>query len=319
MTVRRREGEGTVGRGTLDPGHAPAAKARGVRPYGYVLLAAWAVAVLLACTSVTRLTTGPASALTIQVRFEGALIPGDKVKISVGVFKNGDAAEFSGGQRLTVNDVTIHEHDSGDQHTPPTREVTIPRPSSEGGYTLAYSDEHGNRTVAYFPAPRSDLTVLDLAPEASVPVPAPLVPGAPAPTATSAATTPLPRQPRPPTLADAPLTVRYTTPYPPDMLRTSATERPKAVSVSAFAFGTCPGEAAAQCGPITGYNQEMTGSVAISDEHDPYGFGFERFEPGPGSIKVSLNIQWPVKDSGFADLTATFGDTAVVPITWVYP
>lgn len=132
--------------------------------------------------------------------------------ISVYINLDSQPAILGAGQRLTCNGVLVRRPDTNAQgYGFPEGTVTVPRQPPGGRYIFVYTDERGRQTTVVVPAPLMDFAITSLAASARVPIPRRVDRG---PTAA----TPTPGQPRPPELADAPLTVRYTVPYPADSL-----------------------------------------------------------------------------------------------------
>jgi hypothetical protein len=279
-----------------------------------LLVVACAIPFVLACTQVTTLDKAPASALRIYVRFQGALVAGSLTTVDVNVSDDkGSQVAFTGGQRIAVDGVTIPEQDSGNQHAPPVRSATVGREAPGGSYTLSYTDEHGHETIVAIPGPRENFALLDPAPGAHVPLPTPVGAGKGMPTPPA---TPPPYQPRPPELADRPLTIRYGLPFLPDALPPGTGNFPSRYQVRGDASGPC----ASKWPQYNGVRFDASppnGSFAIDDASFIYGAGFETLAPGPGTLWLAADATWYVPDSGFAQLNVEYFDTVIELITWV--
>jgi hypothetical protein len=62
-----------------------------------------------------------------------------------------------------------------------------------------------------------------------------------------------------------------------------------------------------------GTDQRPTGVYALTD---PFGYGFEPFQPGPGTVYILLAAQWTPEPSGFAGLHVSLMSQARNAITW---
>lgn len=301
----------------MDPQSPPVASGRRARrSSGWSLLAATcALPLLLGCLKLTTLTSAPAARLSLQATFDGALVPSAMTVISVYINLDSQPAILGAGQRLTCNGVLVRRPDTNAQgYGFPEGTVTVPRQPPGGRYIFVYTDERGRQTTVVVPAPLMDFAITSLAASARVPIPRRVDRG---PTAA----TPTPGQPRPPELADAPLTVRYTVPYPADSL----TVEPNSTiedAVVATAQGARKEGAPPECLQVQsdGYPSNgvvnATGEATVADTQLPYGVGFENLAPGPGSIDVKMYVMRYVPATGFASFHVFFRDDASIPVTW---
>jgi hypothetical protein len=133
---------------------------------------------------------------------------------------------------------------------------------------------------------------------------------------------PAPNTPRPPTLADTPLTVRYGLPYlPSDVAGRQAIGQPARYAVGPFAQGLCTSQWPHCAGVVsgdTGLGHDVpTGSATIDDSSYLWGLGFETLAPGPGVIGAKVLVGWDVPSPGLLDCYVQFDDDTSAPITWV--
>jgi hypothetical protein len=257
--------------------------------------------------------------------FDGALLPSAMAVIHVSVSMGDYSVIFGAGQRLTCNGVFVTQPDTRTTVIGTLAgTVTVPRQPPGGRYTFVYTDERGRQTTAVVPAPRVDFAITSPAAGARVPIPRRV-------DRRPTAITPTPNVSRPPELADAPLTVRYTVPYPAASLirvPTSNMDDPNMEdSVVASAHGACKEDVLKEDIPpeclqlhSDGQNAtgvvDATGEATIADTHLPFGVGFENLAPGPGSVDVNMSVMWFLPATGFASFHVIFHDDASNPVTW---
>ena len=172
---------------------------------------------------------------------------------------------------------------------------TVPRPPTEGSYTIVYTDEGGHQTTVVVPAPARDLTITSPAADAQLPIPLP----------------------------GAQLVARYTIPFP----ATSPLSQPRfSTDVFVGVEGPCKAgrsdgtpASAPSCINIGSAQQAPTGSAVISDTGVAPGFGhgFDNLAAGPGEMYVNMSVAGDLPSSGFASVHVSFDDVASIPITWV--
>jgi hypothetical protein len=298
-----------------------------------LVVAAVFIPVILACTNVTTLENPLASALQIYVHFSGALIPGTTTTVSVGVSDQyGNPVALKGSQRLTINGITIPEQDAGQiQRMGPPNPATIARVAAgANAYLFTYDDGHGHQTAVRIPAPRTDFALLQPAAGSQVPLPRPVQARGTGGQPTATLATPVSGGPRPPALADTPLTMRYGLPYLLDDLPVSASTGdgyPAGLDRYTIRFhltGVC-GSHWVYCGVFsvdgdataTHGRTVPTGTWSIDDRGTGWGSGFETLVAGPGAIEALADVQWQVPATGFNGFLVELSDTVRAPITWV--
>ncbi len=273
-------------------------------------LALLPVLLALACTNTVSLASAPAASLQVSIHFEHALVAGATTRVTVGIFTepNTYVDQFTGGQTLAIDGVALR----------PGGSATIPRqaPGGVGFYTFTYTDEHGQQTVMHIPAPQVDFAVLAPTAGSRVLLPRPVGAGRNRTGATPIPTPADPSQPRPPQLADAPLTVRYTLPYPLASVPQDSNDSHRyEVGVGAYApaWPACPPSVQNRL-----VVSPVSGTATIDDSSFAWGTGFETRAPGPRHIVASMGLHLHLPAPGFSAFTAFFdGDSVSVPITWV--
>lgn len=257
-----------------------------------------------------NLDKAPAASLRLYIIFSHALVPGPTTDVSVYIntAPNSYVQQFTGGQTLTIDGVSFGARGS----------ASIPRHPQGGAgfYALTYTDEHGKQTIAHIPAPQTDLAILQPTPGGRVPLPRLAKTSHPQPVATLPTYPSDQYLPRPPELADTPLTVRYTLPYtpasPPDATGNATTSYDVLLSARSQCASGWP-----RCDPRIDVDEHTpTGTVTFDDKSRPYGHGFETFATGPVTITASMEFRWRAPDSGFQSLDVNFyNNTASAPIT----
>lgn len=153
-----------------------------------------------------------------------------------------------------------------------------PRQPSGGTYRFTYTDEQGITTTANIPVPAGSFVVLS--PKAGEKVAIP---------------------------TSNTLDIHYTVPTPPPGGSVSMNE----VSAS------CGGGDIPPCGDVAYGDVFVTGKTVSGGDGIFHLTGdFTQFQPGPGSVSVSIGVHVPVDQSGFAGVNATFIDGFAPPITW---
>ncbi|HEV8193327.1 MAG TPA: hypothetical protein VGP82_17830 [Ktedonobacterales bacterium] len=278
----------------------------------------------LACTSTMRLASAPASSLRMSIRFDLALVPAQTTVSAWLQTNQGTPVALTGGQTLAIDGVPLVA-DEGNSHF----HTTVPHRAPGGpDYTFTYTDEQGHHTVVHIPAPQADFAVLEPTAGSQVPLPRPVGASRARPVATPTPNLADPYQPRPPALADTPLTVRYTLPYQPESVlqEPGPTDTPNQYVVQLSVFGPCahPGAfpqgcatVGSMCDVVIKDQTAPTGSATVDDRDKAWGLGFETCAPGPGEIRMSTFIAWNVPTAAFGGFYVQFTGVAKAPITWV--
>jgi hypothetical protein len=237
-------------------------------------------------------TCAPASTLSLEGHFDGALLPGAQVTIRLRIADaaHGQDVALTNQQFFTVNGVRVPEPPppSGQTTIPFVRFVTVPRQPPGGSYRFVYTDERGQQTTFVVPAPQADFVVTSPAPMAHVPIPAP---------------------------SSGALTVHYTVPFPVSAFPSTPTsELPPVHYTEDTVMATASGS----------FQSGFAGTVLASDQQSPTGTvtivntGFQHLVSGPGTIRVSATVAWfLLARAGFAAIQMGFHDTVEVPIFWV--
>jgi len=286
---------------------------------------------------VNRATTAPAASLVLEINLTQWATPGqgqasaDMTKVQVGIYQTRSVqsctpsgptpgpsvtptvcpgcATPGAGVSLPACPVALSEHQSlsvngtvfpylGDPNAlSSSSAVQVPRQPPGGEYDFVYTDERGQKTRFSLPAPDATLAVTAPTPGQTVPIP----------TGPRAVPTAIPPGPGAPDLVNSPLTIRYTAPTFP----AGATAAVTGEAVCGDLFG--PGDA---CGRVTGALAPATGTYSLTDATTGYGYGFETFQPGPGSVWIDLIAHWTPAPAGFAGLRVGLHATVYSSITW---
>lgn len=305
---------------------------------GMITAASWCAKV-----EVNRATTAPVASLVLEITLTQSAIPGqasaDTTRIQVGTYQTRSvqscitpgstpsatsgpsvtptgcsscvppgaslslpgcpvAVALSGHQALSVNGMVFPF--LGDPKAASySSTVQVPHQSPGGEYTFVYTDERGQQTRFSLPAPNAALVVTAPAPGQTVSIP----------TSPRAMPTPFPPGPRAPDLVNSPLTIRYTAPT-----------FPAEATVTVTGQADCGDGHGIACGIVLGAHvPSATGAYTISDANTGYGYGFEAFKPGPGSVWITLNAEWTAAPAGFAGIRVGLQENAYSLITWGQP
>jgi hypothetical protein len=247
--------------------------------------------------------------LYVYVSLQRALAPGPYTLVSVQMAnRDGVGLVLTGREAVTVNGVAVPLQGKG-----AARATLIGRVApGAGSYTLIYTDGQGRRTTVHIPGPQQEFAVLQPTPGEHLALPAlATAPAVPTPGPTL--------QPRPPSLAHLPLTVRTTLPFLPTPPSADAHAKLEHYSIAASALGPCaPGWS--RCQPVITQAGEgapfPTGTVTIDDRAAPWGDGFETLAPGTGEVEATVSATWTLDDVGFAQFSAQYFDLVNVPVLW---
>ena len=302
-----------------------------------------AVPLMLACgVRFTTLSHVAARDLTLQVSVFGKDVSDPTVIVQVRYLVAGYAGVpyISSAHTLTCNGVPI-------PLTTRINAATVPRQPPGGAYTLVYTDDQHQRTTLTVPVPRGAFAITAPAEGAHIKIPQPpaasgagfTTGGSSAPILTTSLAA-LDPTPAPPTTPTAP--PMNATPTPPATLSPSAsptaggtpTRGPDRVGqppiIFRYTVPTIPTSATAnleltarcgqvgglQCGMISGFARQMTGTFALTDSSVAPGYGFESFVPGPGELDAKLTAGWALPSSGFKQARVDYSDQVAIHVTW---
>jgi hypothetical protein len=279
-----------------------------------------------ATAPLVRVTAAPAGSLFLQIRMQES--PDGATTFSVSTYQAGGVGSclttsscnyvaLSGHQSLTVNGTRFPT--IGDPHAAQyTDSVGVPQLPPGGTYVFVYTDERGQQTR--FSLPIGGIAITAPATGTTVPIPA-----GPRGTPTTGPAS----GPRTSDQVHQPLTIRYTlptvSPWPagagaPSYARCGNLNwsDPSACAIvqGEVECGDPNGLGPYSCGLFHGTDQQPTGVYTLTDDGTAYGYGFETFQPGPGTVSISLIAQWTSEPPGFAGLRLFLLDLARSDITW---
>jgi hypothetical protein len=262
-----------------------------------LLLALWACG---RGSLITVITHRPASDLRLALTIRGQYQHTPTVSMQVQIFDGASPQTvfLPNGAHLTCNGGDI-------KPTPETLVHLCSRQAPGGTYQIAYADEHGAVTTLLVPVPYGEFAIRSPQVGAVVQIP-----------------------------TNGALEVRFATPIPTGgMVSFGSTTAwcgvaptlcgavmldpthfayptPSVAPASAATSTVATGCAAAPAPQTPLVTMSEGGGVAVLTGD------YSAFQPGPGTIDVSMTVCETPGNTGFASATVTFSDTLSVPITW---
>ena len=259
--------------------------------------ASFALIFLMTCGPMRTLEHAPANIASISIRILDQYTTAAQVTLFA-TFSDGQGLfALSGNQAFTCDGVILPQGSQG------LGSILLNRQPPGGAYHCIYTDDQGKTSPITVPVPPGNLAITSPLPGAAIPIPAsdqPTPEGSPTPLFRALETT------------DS-LTIGYTVPT-----------LPAGATIGMFSIAAECGSLAdpIACGTITICNVTNTqalasGSCTSSGTNEPYGYGFERFSPGPGAISLMSNFNWFAAVATFHSLRIEYADKQSIPIIWV--
>ena len=259
--------------------------------------ASLALIFVMACGPLRTLEHAPATIIYLSIRIQDQYTTAAQVTLLASFSDGQGLFALSGDQALTCDGVILPQGSQG------LGSILLNRQPPGGAYHCIYTDDQGKTSPVTVPVPSGNLAITSPAPGTAIPIPA-------------SAQTPTPEGSPTPffhTLESTdPLTIDYTVPT-----------LPADVTANLSIGAECGSPAAPDaCGMVNGcavyaVHELASGSCTFSDANAPYGYGFARFSPGPGSIGIVSDFRWSAPVAVFQKLNIEYADRLNMPIIWV--